>query len=162
MEPIVRLLILYIFHAWRRLLVRKAVQGRLLIPAEQCECPYLVTSRNFPSIETGTDPSWTECAISPEEFEHGSPGFRRRDIHRVKCYTQKREWYNQACVKSLNRRSSTNIARYCDKPGDYVAAPEMASEFVRLPEQAEAVSEDLEASEDLPPRYSPFWNVEQS
>jgi hypothetical protein len=139
-----------------------AANGRLLLPAEQCECLTLVTARSFPYLETGMDPSWTGCAIAPDEIDAGSIGFRRWDTHQIKCYEKNREWYNQASVESLNQRAGTKIAHYCGKPSDYAAALEMAAQSVRQPGGVEPVSEVSGTSADLPPRYSLVPNAEHS
>lgn len=132
----------------------KGNEARQFIPPEPCEVLAIVTSRIFPSLETGTHPSWSGCALAPEEYKDCSPDFRRWESHQRRLLTKNREWYDRACVENLNRRAGTNIAQYCGMPDDCARSPQHAAELASTPERAEAMSQVLDVSGNLPPPYS--------
>jgi hypothetical protein len=103
----------------------KAREESWLFPAEPGEALAIVTSKSFP-VETTMHPSWTGCALAPDEFDNNVVDYNNWSVHQRKCAIENRQWYNQACVEKLNRTAGANVARYYGNTADHVRALEQS------------------------------------
>ncbi len=131
----------------------KAREESWIFPAEPSESLAIVTSKNFP-VETTMHPSWTGCALAPDEFDNDVVDYNNWSVHQRKCAIENRQWYNQACVERLNRTAGANIARYCGNTEDHVRAPEQATAQARISGRIQKLSGVEQVPEDSPPPYS--------
>jgi hypothetical protein len=135
--------VFYVIHA-------KAREESQLFPAEPGESLAIVTSKSF-TVETTMDPSWTGCALAPDEFDNDVIGYNNWSIHRQKCAIENRQWYNQACVEKLNRTAGASVARYYENTEDRVRAPEQTTALARTSGRIQELSGVEQVLEDSPP-----------
>jgi hypothetical protein len=131
----------------------KAREESRLFPAEPGESLAIVTSKSFP-VETTMHPSWTGCALAPDEFDNNVLDYDNWSVHRRKCAIENRQFYNQACIEKLNRTAGANVACYYGNTEDHFRAPEQAPALARTSGGIQELSEVEQVSEDSPPPYS--------